>query len=132
MDLVTAMARQGDALAGLPLIEESVDLFRETNDRWGLAYALDGLVDILSWGNYSYKRVVQVLTESLTLYRELGDQLGVAQALQSLGRVTLVVNDYETAGTYFEESLTIQRSIGDKYGIAWRLKGLGFYCALPK
>ncbi len=115
---------QGDYAVARRLFEESLAVFRDLGDRWGMAGPLNnmGLV-ALEQGDYSVAR--GVFGESLAILRELRDQRGMALALGNLGIVTMEQGDYAGARGLQEESLSICRELGDRRGIAVALNNLG-------
>jgi predicted ATPase/DNA-binding winged helix-turn-helix (wHTH) protein len=74
----------GDLTTGLELAQESVELWRRTDDRRGLAFGLFHLA-IPSITLLGPDRARVALTEALTCFRELGDAWGVALAETYLG-----------------------------------------------
>src|SRR5260370_35330599 len=74
---------QGDHTAARVLQEESLAVFREVGDTWGLALALD-------WLGYTmrvqrdYARARSLFEESRALFREVGDKWGLSNTLQGL------------------------------------------------
>jgi tetratricopeptide (TPR) repeat protein len=74
----------GDLSTGLALAEESVELWRRTDDRRGLAFGLFHLA-IPSITLHGPDRSRVALTEALTCFRELGDAWGIALAKTYLG-----------------------------------------------
>ncbi len=116
---------QGDFRSAKLLQKESVLLFRELDDKVGLATALDelGLVT-LNLGDRHGAR--SLLEASLTLSQETGNQPGIANALLWLGHVARAEGDDAAARTLYERSIIIYRAIGNRGGvIAWPLYQLG-------
>lgn len=74
----------GDLGAGLKLAEKSVESWRSTDDRRGLAFGLFHLA-IPSITIFGPDRARLALAESLSCFRELGDPWGVALAQTYLG-----------------------------------------------
>jgi predicted ATPase/DNA-binding CsgD family transcriptional regulator len=64
--------------------------------------------------------------ESLGIYRELGDRERTAAALSELGRISLELEDWDTARSFLEESLRIYRELDDDHGLAVALESLGW------
>jgi non-specific serine/threonine protein kinase len=103
---------------------ESLTLFRELGDSWGVAHALVYL-GLIEWMQGDYTPAKISLSEGLALYRAVGDPQGIAQALQALGHTTLSLAEAATARALFEESLPICRTLQDRAGLARSLNGLG-------
>ena len=74
----------GDVPAARSLVTESVALFRETDDRWGLALSLRFLGNWPSEdGDYAVAHAS--LMESLALFREIGDRQAIGLPLIWIG-----------------------------------------------
>ncbi len=76
----------GDLRAGLELAQESVELWRRTDDRRGLAFGLFHL-GIPAATVHGKDRARATMAEALACFRELGDPWGVALAQTYLGVV---------------------------------------------
>ena len=131
----------------LTLLEESIGLFRELGDKWGLAFALhklaatlDPLVNYQPRGedgsppplpeleaaarnDHTAERAL--FEESLALFRELGDRLAQSMNLGSLGYTFFCWGDRVAGRAMFEEQLTIVREFGYVEGVAFSLLLLG-------
>jgi predicted ATPase/DNA-binding winged helix-turn-helix (wHTH) protein len=116
---------QGDYVAARILFEESLALWREIGDKWGIATALNDL-GWVAWrqGNYAEARTLSA--ESLALWQELGERQGMATALTNLGWLAQHQSDYAEARALFEESLTLRRALEDTRGVAFSLALLGW------
>ena len=106
------------------MIEQSCDLCRDADDRWGLKKARD----ILGWiaedeGNYEQAR--KIFEEGYKISSELGDKDGASYSLVELGGVFLAQNEYEYALKYFEQSLAIAREVKGIIVIIEALKSIG-------
>ncbi len=108
---------------GAALMEESLVLYRQLNDRAGIAIALANL-GFMEGQADNVERAAELLENSLSLYRELGDKVGIASALRHLGLVASIQGSPK-ATQLLEESLTLYRDIGYRRGIGWAL----FYLA---
>ena len=85
----------------LPALEESVKLFREVGDHWGLALAVSGLGDgVMLTGDLA--RAHTLYEESLALYQEQGDIWGRATVLQSLALLVWTEGDLSAAGALYD------------------------------
>jgi non-specific serine/threonine protein kinase len=116
---------QSDYPATLPLLEESISIYRDLGPtgRRGLANALITLGDMeTELGDYA--TASSLMTEGLGIMRELKDLRGIARALWQLGQCAVRPGDYEQAVQYFEMALPLLRQIGDKSHTAIALSGL--------
>jgi len=121
----TLTMSQKDVGRGLPLLEESLSLYRETGDKNGTAWALESLGLTMSFSQGDHERAIALCEESLSLYREVGNKGGIGRALHNLGMVAYLQGDYGRAKTLSEESLSLSREVGDKRHIAFALSDLG-------
>jgi tetratricopeptide (TPR) repeat protein/transcriptional regulator with XRE-family HTH domain len=102
----------------------AVQAARQTDDRHGVANALNNLADTWRWAGTA-ARGAEALEEALTIYRDLGDRLGQANALFNQAAVHRMAGDYSVAAATLAEALTIYRDIGDRFGQANALQDLG-------
>jgi len=97
--------------------EEAVALFREGDDKEGLAWSLFNLAYLLSLQG-EYARGCTLLEEDLTLFRELGSKQGIAWLLIRLADVLFMSQGSgEKVHALLEEGLTLSRELGYKLGI---------------
>jgi predicted ATPase/DNA-binding SARP family transcriptional activator len=101
----------GDVPAMRDFMEQSLAVYREVGDRWGIARSLDGL-GIATSNLGEYDRGIALNQESAAIYRELGDDRGLAITLNNLGSVLLDVGDYEGARVRLEEALAVFDGLG--------------------
>lgn len=116
---------QGDYEAAQTRYEDSLILFREANDKQGIADALG----TLAWAAYSradYGAARPLAEESLSVFRELGKKQQVASSLGNLGLIARCQGDYVAARQLHEESLGIARELGDRQGVSMSLMNLGW------
>jgi tetratricopeptide (TPR) repeat protein len=114
---------QTDYPAARALLEESLAIFRELDDRAGIAQSLNNLGNAaIEQGDYLAARTLY--EESLAIRLELGDRRGVATVLCNLGNVAYERGDF-TAARVLSEALAISRELGDRGRIADALNNLG-------
>ena len=106
-----------------PILEESLALYRELDDKPGIAHALlyEG---IFIFREHNVKQGVKLILESLAIYRDLGHKLGIFAALDYLGRI-VYEHEYLRAHAYLVEALEICYEIDYPSGIARSLAALG-------
>jgi non-specific serine/threonine protein kinase len=115
---------QGDFATAHTHLEKSITLWRELENRRGLAQALFGLGLVAV--NQGDERVASAaLEESGAIFHALGQTWPYAMTLMHLGDVALARGDWTTARTRYEACLMLQRAIGDNWGIAQILNNLG-------
>jgi predicted ATPase/Tfp pilus assembly protein PilF len=119
---------QSDYPQARKLLEESLSLYRELDDKDGVATALNNLANVaLEQGDYH--RAVSLWEESLSLSRESGNKQGTSATLNNLGQVAALLDDYARASLLLEESLALSRGLGNKDGVAATLNNLGAVAA---
>ena len=114
---------QGDYAAARALLEQSLAIKRELDDRQGIASSLLnlGLTAHLQ-GDLALAR--DRLEESLAVFRERRADLNIANGLSGLGYLLLDLSDAGAARSRFQESLVIRRRLRYHAGIAVALEGL--------
>jgi tetratricopeptide (TPR) repeat protein len=104
-----ALAEQ-DYITSRACHEESLRLFRELDNRWGIAATLEDLGSIELQSNPS--KAKPLFEESLALYRLVGEPFGAASVLEGLGRVQYQLDNFKAASELWEDSLCLSEEIG--------------------
>lgn len=118
LNLLAAATRPtGNTRQERALLEESIALFRASEDRWGCGYSLNdlGMVAHLQGDD---EEAARLSLESLTIFDQLGDLRGRAFALDSLGVIATGRGDLEDAASKHAESVALRQSLGDEWGSA--------------
>jgi ATP/maltotriose-dependent transcriptional regulator MalT len=111
-------------IAARSLLEESLAILRETDNKGSLAYTLSTLAPTLNQqGEYSRARIQA--EESLALFREVNNPGGRAYALRYFAEAIFFQGEYATAQAVAMEGLATSRELGDKWQIASSLHLLG-------
>jgi predicted ATPase/DNA-binding CsgD family transcriptional regulator len=106
------------------LLEESLAIYKELEDGWGIGSALQSLGSIArERGRYAEAEALH--NESLALQRELGNEEGIARSLDGLGFAAWLQGDPDLAWSLCSEALNLYRGLQDTEGIAWSLVNLG-------
>jgi predicted ATPase len=109
---------QGDFLPAQRFLEQSLSLYQELGDRWGIAVSLNALaVSARDMGDYSSARAN--FERSLDCWRMLPDRSATARCLHNLANVTKVSGDYARAQAALTEAASIFEELGDRSGAAW-------------
>ena len=103
---------QKDYGAAQALLTESLEINRETDDKWAAAVSLNALaVTALDRRDVASARLLS--QQNLEVWRELGDRAAVARSLSNLASVVKEQGDYPLAHSLYEEALATFREIGD-------------------
>jgi predicted ATPase/transcriptional regulator with XRE-family HTH domain len=121
-ELWDAARQQSFAEWTLPLLEESVALFRELGDTVGATVSLNKLADTARWQG-KYERAAALYDECVAQFRELGLQLDLARVLHGRGMVAYHQRDDSRARALFEASMALFRAAGQSYAIGWCFLG---------
>src|SRR5215212_8988240 len=111
------------------LFEDSVRLYREIGDRWGIAWTLGGLGNFF-YDQGDYERAKELFEEGLALSRKLGGAQPLGDYLSSLGHVYLLEGDYEQATALTEEAAALLRARGRRDGLEFVVDNLGWAALL--
>jgi predicted ATPase/serine/threonine protein kinase len=118
------IASAHDLTVSRSLFEQAIVLFRELNDKRGLARALHGLgrtVAVQGFSQWAYN----LLQESTALCREIEDSKGLANALSWAASVQWLAGHTDEARRDLEEALDILRRRNDRMAVADILDELG-------
>ena len=103
--------------------EESLAVFRELNDKWGIALSLNPL-GIACFERHDLSGARACFEQSLDLFQEVGDNWGTAVPLLNLAHVDSVQGCWESATRRFEESIRLSQTVGERWQRALALDGL--------
>jgi predicted ATPase/DNA-binding NarL/FixJ family response regulator len=104
---------QGDHLSAEPLVQESLRLFKELEDKVGTAYALSN-AGYVALGRGRYQQAMAVIEEAADLFLEEGEKWGAAIELGFLAVAWRNQGDHERAKRLAERGLAISREIGER------------------
>jgi len=116
---------RNDASSGRTFMEESIAIFREFDDRAGLAYSLCFLGSLITETGGSYEEARRPCEEALVLFRSLHNVTGTAYALISLARIAYDHGDLDAARALLDENVAILRKTGGKSHVSRALISLG-------
>jgi predicted ATPase/DNA-binding SARP family transcriptional activator len=103
---------QSDFRTARSLLEQNLALYRELDDKPGIAYSLLILGTQVAVAQNEWTEARPPIEESLALYRQLGDRPGIAVATMELGYVDYWEGNCATGRDLFEEGLALQRELG--------------------
>lgn len=115
---------QTDHVAALAYFGEALTLAQQTNDQWGIAYALDGL-SAEACNQHDYARAWTLSEESLVFSQAIGDTWLSGITLVNLGELARLQKDFAKANALYQKSLVQLRAVGDQSFVAIALNNLG-------
>ncbi len=126
-EMAFALARLGEVYANesfdaaIQVFQASVDLYKETGDLWGLAFATHWL------GNLSdpAEQQMRLGSRGLDLFQQINSQWGVAVVTPTVGFAALNVSNFEEALRLGQEGLVRCQEIGIRWGVAMSLQVMG-------
>jgi predicted ATPase/DNA-binding winged helix-turn-helix (wHTH) protein len=119
--LVTA---QGDFPAAEHFLEQSLSLYEELGDQWGIAASLNALA-ITQRDRGDYVSAESNFERSLARWRLLPDRSAIARCLHNLASLVRVRGDYPRAQWASREATQIFDELGDPSGAAWSINQQG-------
>lgn len=114
-----------DSAIARTLLEDSLSIARELDDRWTIAWVLHGLGRVAYFeGDHAGARSLG--EQSLAVADALGDRWLIAWALHLLGLAAHISGDYVRADAFYERSLAIRLELGhhEAVGILYQLMGI--------
>src|SRR5215831_5503209 len=117
-------AAQGDFAAGRHFADQSLSLYQELDDRWGVASALNAL-GVGARDSGDYEAAQSCFDHCLECWRALPDQIETARCLHNLANIAKIRGDYARAQTALREATDIFESVGDRSGAAWSMNQRG-------
>ncbi len=119
--LTTALA---DFPAAESSLQQSLELYEELGDHWGIAASLNGLgLSARDRGDYSSAH--SYFERSLACWRMLPDRQALARCLHNLAYVVNAMGDYRRAKWALHEATQIFEQVGDRSGAAWSISQQG-------
>lgn len=116
--------QQGDYEPATALMQESLALHSELQNKRGIGQALDAL-GAISYYQGDYAQAIAYHTKSLTRRTEIDDKQGMASSLRQLGMIARDQGDLQQAKQRLLQSLEICREQTDQILMAKTLDNLG-------
>ena len=118
------LTSQGDFSAAERSLQQSISLYEELGDQWGIAASLNALaVSARDRGDYASAQ--SSFERSLACWRMLSDRLAMARCLHNLANVVKIRGDYPRAQWALREATNIFEDLGDHSGAAWSINQQG-------
>jgi predicted ATPase/DNA-binding CsgD family transcriptional regulator len=114
---------QGDHLSAESLLEESISLFRELDDKLGTAYALSN-AGFAALGQGQPQKAITLTEEAVDLFLEVDEKWGAAIELGFLAVAWRDQGDHERAKRLAERGLELSREVGERQAISVALNTL--------
>jgi predicted ATPase/DNA-binding SARP family transcriptional activator len=115
---------QGDYATARAIHEETLKIYRELNDRRGIASQFVNLGVVASYQG-KHQLACLLYEQALPIFQELGNKWGMANVLGNLSSAATEQGEYVQAQSYAERELALCRELGDHGRIAWSLNKLG-------
>ena len=109
---------QGDFASAKRFLEQSLSLYEQLGDGWGIAVSFNALA-VSARDSGDYESAQANFERSLACWRALSDRLATARCLHNLANVTKVCGDYSRARSALSEAASIFEELGDRSGAAW-------------
>jgi predicted ATPase/DNA-binding CsgD family transcriptional regulator/transcriptional regulator with XRE-family HTH domain len=107
---------QRDSATARMLLEESLAIAEQRQDRWWQAWALHTLGRV-AYFEYDAVAARQFGERSLAIAQQVGDPWLLAWPLHLLGLAAYIADDYPAAQDYYDRALAIRRELGHLDGI---------------
>jgi non-specific serine/threonine protein kinase len=117
--------RQADYEQARTLLEESLAVARQVDDKLAIAASLNYLGVLAQVAHHNHVAARRLWEDSLAIYEVLDNKRGAGRALQNIGISRLFEADYERAATLIEQGLGLLREAGEGRLIAMSLAFLG-------
>lgn len=123
------MAEAGEFQKALELGHKSLELYRNTNNEWGLAGAYIDLGNVYKQLS-EYDKSLRYQMASDSLYRKVNSEYNRLAPLANIGTVYTAQGDYQKGLEYYQKSYEIMKKAGDyneNFGIVHNLIGESYF-----
>lgn len=112
-------------------LQQSIDVYKEINDRWGI-----GLARLLLGNNAiqrgRFQQAIELYRDVLTFYQSVDSRRSIGVALSSLGEIAISLGHLAEAEGYLQQSLKARRDSRDRRGEAVDFTFLGRLAAIKE
>jgi predicted ATPase/DNA-binding SARP family transcriptional activator len=123
-EIAIVALHEDEPARAVPLLEESLALFRTAGDSAGIAQCLYHL-GVQATNQGDYPKAASLMQEALGLQRQLGRKPAVATSLGRLGRIALLRGQYREAVSLLEAGIALADELGKTWDAAYRKCSLG-------
>ncbi len=116
---------RGNMIGTIELIEQAMDIYRESGDEEGFAWSLNLMGQSKTWSDKEFDQAMPYLSESVELFSRLGNDWGVAFTLPFIGQVVEYQGDYERSINLQKKGIAIFERVGDEWNQAYSLYLMG-------
>jgi tetratricopeptide (TPR) repeat protein len=106
------------------MFEESIELLKALNEKWGQSLALSWMGDVALLEK-DFERAQRLHEQAIAVAREQGDPWIFLSPLMSGGNSAMIAGSPEKAEAICYEAIGLLREIDDKWSLAWGLNALG-------
>jgi tetratricopeptide (TPR) repeat protein len=106
------------------IIQQSIDLYTEIGDRWGVAKSLSILGNSLT-GSGRFAEAELPLRKSLTICQDIGDRRSQLLVDWNLAIITFWFGDYVQTELLLSDAVILGQELDDQIGLAFALKETG-------
>ncbi|MDM8527827.1 CHAT domain-containing tetratricopeptide repeat protein [Anaerolineales bacterium HSG24] len=118
------LSAQGELTSAQNQYQDSLDCFRQNNDRVGERWAINGLGRLdMVFGNY--EQASERFNQALTLAQEIEDKQGEVSTLTYLGQLYSAQGDYEAALEAYQQALPIFQVSDNKTNLVVLYNSMG-------
>jgi predicted ATPase/tetratricopeptide (TPR) repeat protein len=109
--LCQAAFRLGEIEAAAQFGQQSLTVYQDIGDYWGVAIAYNNLGRMaIELGNYAEAKTLY--NEGITIYRQIGVKSGLANTLGNLGEACFKLGEYPEARQHLYEALKMAQELG--------------------
>jgi tetratricopeptide (TPR) repeat protein len=116
---------RGNMIGTVELVEEAMDIYRESGDEEGLAWSLNLMGQSKTWSEKEFDQAMPYLSESVELFSRLEYDWGVAYTLPFIGQVVEFQGEYERSIKLQKKGIAIFERVGDEWNQAYSLHLMG-------
>lgn len=118
------ICRQGDLEGAMPLLEQSLTLYAELEDQFGILFSLRS-ASLAYYLKGDLTRALGYCQRSLAQSEELGYKISIANALNNIGVVYTTRGEINQALEYYQQSLALFEELGNEKSVGMMFHNIG-------